>query len=1078
MSSTSQRIVRNPGGQPAPLSFGQERLFLLDRIMPGIPAYNVPRLVRVAATLDDHLLQQALDAIVARHEILRTTIRLEDGEPLQEVSPTGRVALTVLDLRETGSGADEAKARELLARLACRAFDLSQDILLRAGVVHLADGEDLLLLVNHHIGSDHASGEILFAELDELYRSFRDGVAAELPELPVQYADFARWQREHLAADPLNELATFWRDRLAGAPGRLELPADRPRPAVQSYRGELFEFAFDPGLAEGIRSLARGQASSVYMVLVAAFKTLIHRYTGAEDVVIGSPASGRLEEEIEHLLGFFSNTLVLRTDLSGDPTFAELVARVKETTLEARVYQELPFEKLVELLNPERTPAYSPLFQVLLGFDVAPKTVPTIAGAALEELPTPGWEFARLDLSLIMRERADGSLGGSIEYATDLFDRSTIARLVSHLQTLLEAAVSDPGVRLSELKLLSAGELQQLLVEWNDTATPYERRALHDLFGEQARRRRDAVAVVAADDLLSFGELDRLSNRVAHQLRAAGVGAGSLVAICMERSTDLVVAMLGALKTGAAYVPVDPAYPRHRREFILADAQVRVVLTQAELVTELESAAPIVMVVDRSLSDPGASHLDDAILDASFDPDALAYVIYTSGSTGKPKGVEVTHGSVANLLAQMRRAPGIDEHDVVANLTTPAFDLSVPDWYLPLTTGAKLVIVSQEATLDAVRLGEELSRCGATFVQATPTTWQLLLDSDWAGNPGLKVLAGGEALPRRLADDLRALGAVWHAYGPTETTVWSSLLELGPGEGPTPIGGPIANTALYVLDQHRRPVPVGVPGELYIGGDGLARGYHGRPDLTAERFVEDAPALPGAGRLYRTGDLLRWRPGGTLEFLGRIDQQVKLRGFRIELGEIEAVLAEHPGVAAAAVVVREDVPGDRRLVAYVVGSDEAEPGSDELRDLVRSRLPQYMTPSAIVSLATLPVSANGKLDRAALPAPEAGRRALESDYRPAETPIEELLASIWSEVLRVERVGVDDDFFDLGGHSLLAVKMTARVHAELGIDLPLSEAFARPTIRELAASLARTFTNEAADDELDALLLEVQAEGA
>ncbi len=773
-------IPRLADGEPAPLSFGQERLFLLDRIMPGMPAYNVPRLVRVRATLDESLLERALNAIVARHEILRTTIRLEDGAPVQEVAASARVELATLDLRGAGETA-EAEAHAFLAELACRPFDLSGDVLLRAAVVHRAIDEDLLLLVNHHVGSDHASAEILFAELDELYDALGAGREPNLPELAIQYADFARWQRERLTGELLEELTDFWVDRLADAPARLDLPSDRARPAAQSYRGELCEFALRPELGDGIRALARSQSASVYMVLVAAFKTLLHRYTGVEDVVIGSPVSGRLEEEIEPLLGFFSNTLVLRTDLSGEPTFSELVGRVKLTTLEARANQELPFEKLVEQLNPSRTPAFSPLFQVLLGFDVAPARQAMLAGAPVEELPIPGWRYARLDLSLIVREQRDGSLVGSIEYATDLFDRATIERLAAHLECLLESAVEDPEKRLSELELLTGAEFEQLVVTWNDTGRPYPRGCLHELFAEQAQRRPEASAVVSENGRLSYRELDERANRLANELIALGVRHESLVGICLERSPDLVVALLGVLKTGAAYVPVDPSYPRDRRDFIFGDSGVPVVVTHEALAREIDLADVELLCVDRDRERIEAR--EARCPEITHDPEQLAYVIYTSGSTGRPKGVEVTHRSVANLIAHMRTAPGVDESDVVANLTTPAFDLSVPDWYLPLTSGATLAIVPPGATQDPFRLGEELTRLGTTFAQATPTTWQLLVDADWPGTQGLKVVAGGEALPRGLAEDLRSFAELWHAYGPTETTVWSSLVELGPVEG-------------------------------------------------------------------------------------------------------------------------------------------------------------------------------------------------------------------------------------------------------------------------------------------------------
>jgi amino acid adenylation domain-containing protein len=1069
--SHTQTIRRQDHDGPRPLSYPQERLFLLDRIMPGLPAYNVPTLVRVGTTLDESRLAKALNTVVNRHEILRTRIRLIDGVPAQEVSGEAEVELLVSDLRSDPDR--ESTAQALLGEFARRPFDLAGDVLLRAALVHLGPDEDLLLVIFHHVGSDHLSGTLLFAELDALYTALADGTEPDLPALPIQYADFAQWQREQLTGSQLDELLDYWTTQLAGAPERLDLPSDRPRPSAQSYRGKLREFTLEPELAGSLRELARSNGVSMFMLLLAAFKTLLNRYTGVEDLVVGAPASGRHHEETAPLMGFFSNTLALRTDLSGDPSFAELLARVKATTLEAQIFQELPFERLVEVLNPERAQSHSPVFQVLLGYDVAPSAPPTLAGLELEQLPVPGWEWARFDLSIVLREVPNGSLYAHLEYATDLFDASTIERLIGHYKTLLRGALRDPGRPISQLPLLTEPERQLMLLDWNNTAGGYERRLLHDLVSDQAGRSRDAIAVVSGPDRLTYGELESRSNQLARELLAASVGTGTLVGIALERSVDLVVSMLAVLKTGAAYVPIEPTYPPQRQEFMLADAQAPVLITQERFLGAVDPRGASVVCVDRDRERLGAHGAGPLRIDG--DPEQLAYVIYTSGSTGQPKGVEVTHRSVANLISYMSRAPGIGPGDVLANLTTPAFDLSVPDWFLPLTTGARLVIVPREATLDGVELADWLTRAGATFVQATPTTWQLLVDAGWKGSAGLKIVCGGEALPRALADELRARGAsLWHMYGPTETTVWSSVLKLEAGEGPIPLGGPIANTSFYVVDHNREPVPIGVAGELYIGGDGLALGYHDRPDLTAERFVADPFAAGGGSRLYRTGDLVRWREGGTLEFHGRIDQQVKLRGFRIELGEIEAVLDSHHDVSAAAATVREDSPGDQRIVAYVVPAGEQRPDVEQLRRLLKTKLPPFMVPSAFVVLDTFPVTANGKLDRRALPPPDGARPDLARSYVEPETPVEEALAEIWRQVLGVDRVGIDDDFFDLGGHSMLAVKMLAQVHDELGLELGLSAVFDHSTIRELAGSLTAELLGDVSDAEVASLLSELE----
>jgi amino acid adenylation domain-containing protein len=1066
-------ITRQREDGPTPLSSPQERLFLLDRIMPGLAAYNVPTLVRVGATLDADLLRAALNAIVSRHEILRTRIRVIDGVPAQEAMPDAEVEFTVADLRSGPASDRSEEAERILGELACRSFDLSGDVLLRAGLVHVGQDEDLLLVVFHHVASDHASSALLFAELDELYSSLRDGTEPALPDLPIQYADFARWQREQLAGPEVDALLDYWTTRLAGAPPRLELPADRPRPSVQSYRGTLREFVLTPDQAAPLRELARREESTMFMVLLAGFEALIHRYTGAQDIVLGTPVSGRQHDETASLLGYFSNTLALRADLSGDPRFTELLARVKATTVEARAHQELPFERLVEALNPERNQSHSPIFQLLLGFDVAPDP-PTLAGCVLEELPVPGWQWSRFDLSIVLRELQDGSLRAQLEYATDLFDASTIERLIGHYKTILASAANGPEQRLSELPILSSGERVLMLVDWNATERDYDDRCLHEQFAEQAARRPEATAVATAEERISYGELDRRSRQLARELLGLGVREGMLVAICLDRSVDLLVAMLGVLRTGAAYVPIEPTYPPQRKELIVADAGAAMLVTQERHLAVIDPRGTPVLCMDLDRARLDAQ--PDGPLEDASNPEALAYVIYTSGSTGKPKGVEIRHRSVANLLAEMREHPGIGEDDVLANLTTPAFDLSVPDWYLPLTTGARLAIIPREATLDGVELADWLARTGATIVQATPTTWQMLVDAGWKGSEALKIVCGGEALPRALADELLVRSqSLWHMYGPTETTVWSSITELHHSDGPPPLGGPIANTRFYVLDESGQPVPIDVAGELYIGGDGVGRGYHERAELTAEKFVQDMFAFGAGGRLYRTGDLVRWCESGTLEFLGRIDHQVKLRGFRIELEEIEAVLDTHHAVGAAVVIVREDSPGDRRLVAYVVAVDDQAPEEEQLRRLLKSKLPPFMVPSTFVTLESLPVTPNGKLDRSSLPAPDGSRPDLRRPYAAPESPAQEQLASIWCEVLGVDRIGIDDDFFDLGGHSLLAVKVLAQVHDDLGVSLTLQQLFEEPTVRGLSNALTAELLAGTSADELVQLLAEDRA---
>jgi amino acid adenylation domain-containing protein len=1046
-------------------------MFLLEQMTPGITAYNVPRLLRIAGTLDEALLQRALDAVAARHEPLRTTIELVDGAPVPRVQEDRSVELSVVDLR--GETNAESRANVVIADLAWKAFDLGRELMLRAALVHVATEDDRLLLVSHHLVSDHASFPILLAELAEVYAALSAGREPELQDLPITYVDFAAWQRERLTANALEEDLAYWRGRLSGAPERLDLPSDRPRPPVKTYRGDQRMHSYSPALVEEVRALARSHRVSLFVVLLAVVKTLLHRYTGEEDLVVGSPASGRHHEETMPLVGFFTNTLVLRTNLSGDPTFEELIGRVRETTVSSLAHQDLPFEKLVEALNPKRDLSHTPLFQVLLTHDVA---LPELAlgGMQVTVLPLPEVRWSRFDLSVETQDRRDGGLDVSVEYSTDLFEPETIDCLLGHLETLLAEVAEQPARPISELPLLTSEERSLLLEEWNATARPLPDRCLHELVAAQAETRPDDIAVEGEGARLTYAELDSRSNQLAHHLRSLAVCPGALVGVCMERVPELMVALLGVLKSGAAYVPIDPTYPRERQAFMLADSEAPVLVTQEKLVEQLPDSEALVVCLDRDWPEI-ASQATTAIAPTGG-ADSLAYVIYTSGSTGVPKGVEIEHRSVVNLLESMREQPGLTADDVVVNVTTSAFDLSVPDLYLPLVYGARLVILPRDVTLDARRLDKALAEAGATFVQATPTTWAMLVEEGWAGSTRLKIVCGGEALPRALANRLCRLGeSLWHMYGPTETTVWSSTLRLEPGEGPPSIGGPIANTRFYVVDTNLQPVPIGVPGELLIGGAGVARGYRKRPELTAKKFLADPFDGTAGARVYRTGDQVRRRSDDTLEFLGRLDQQVKLHGFRIELEEIEAVLDRHPEVRTSVAAVREGGAGEKLLVGYVVLEAASAVSTEALRRHLSASLPAYAVPSVIVPLDKLPVTANGKLDRAALPAPDGARPVLEQSYVASRTPTEEQLVAIWEGLLPVDRVGIDDNFFDLGGHSMLALRLVARIQDTFDVDLFLTAVFEHPTVRELAEVVAVRMLEDAADDGLDALLDDLEA---
>ena len=1026
-----------------PVSYAQQRLWFLDRLDPDSAAYNVPVVSRLRGALDVEALEQALHALSVRHESLRTTFAVVQGMPHQLIAAGPSVSLTVTDLR--GRPDAESAALALADQDSAWQFDLVAGPLWRARLIRLDEQDQILSVTLHHAIADAWSVGIFLRELSLLYTSLLEGQTAELPELAIQYGDYASWQREWMETGGLDQQLEYWKEHLAGAPALLELPLDHPRPAMQSSAGAKVSQVLPASLVSELTALCEREGTTPFMALLTAFVTLMFRYTASEDVVVATPVANRNRVELEGLIGVFANTLALRTHLDGEPSFRELLARVRETALGAYSNQDLPFEKLVEELNPPRDLSHAPVAQVMFVLHNHIARQVDFPGLQREVLTTERGT-SKFDLALFTELRSDG-LRTSIEYCTDLFDTATMNRMLSHFEGLLSAVLADPEAPVSSLPILTAPELAQL-DEWNATTVAYPRACLHELFAAQARRRPDAVALEYGDDRLSYAELDRRANRLAHELQARGAGPNTVVGLCMERSVELVVGLLGVLKSGAAYVPIDPGYPPERQAFLLQDAQAPILLCQSQLVAELPEHAASVLCLDSDW--PEIERHSALAPDIASDPERLAYVIYTSGSTGRPKGVEIRHRSVVNLISDMRERFGVGDGDVMANLTTAAFDLSVPDFYLPLCSGAKLVVVAREETLDTALLAERLERCGATVVQATPTTWQLLLDTGWPGSSRMRIVCGGEALPRELANQLVTRGgALWHMYGPTETTVWSAIHKLEAGDGPTPIGGPIANTSFFVLDRYGQRVPVGVPGELHIGGDGVARGYRNRPALTAEKFVPDPFSDDSAGTLYRTGDLVRWQPGGTLEFLGRIDHQVKLRGFRIELGEIESVLREQPSVREALVVARADESGARRLVAYVT-ADELD--ASELRSRLQHKLPEYMLPAGFVRLDAFPLTPNGKIDRGALPAPDDSARA-KSQYCAPSTELERSLAEIWQRLLGIERVGIDDNFFELGGHSLLAVALVHAVEHELERTCTLPMLFRNGTIRALATEL-------------------------
>ncbi|HEX2207503.1 MAG TPA: amino acid adenylation domain-containing protein, partial [Longimicrobium sp.] len=1024
-------IARRADGGPAPLSFAQERLWVIDQLEPGSAAYTIATGLRLRGALDVAALRRAFTEVERRHEALRTNFVVVDGAPVQVVSPEPRIDIPLIDL----SPGDDEALRAYAAEEAGKPFDLSNDALVRVRLVRMAADEHALILLMHHAVADGWSLALLFGELSALYKTYKNEEQSQLPPLPIQYADFAAWQREYLDGPEGARQVEWWRARLAGLPEVLELPADRPRPPVASHGGAMTSTVLPLELADALRDVSRREGTSLFMTLLAGFAALLHRYTGETDIAVGTPIAGRTRPEAEALIGDFVNTLVLRTDVGGAPRFGELLGRVREATLGAYAHQDLPFERLVDELRPERSLSHAPLFHVMFALQNTGELALRLDGIEVQGLPVPH-ETSRFDLALSLVEVADG-IHVSAEYATDLFDRSTVDRMLEHFRALLTAATADADQPIIDLPLLSDAERATVVSAWNATDAPYATGPVHALVSAQAARTPDVLAVTGAGEALTYAELEDRANRLAHHLLRSGVVRGEMVALSMERAPSLLVAMLAVWRAGAAYVPIDPAYPEDRRAYMLADSGASVVLADSASVDGIATDARVVVVDRIDLAAEAASAPPVAV-----DADDLAYVIYTSGSTGRPKGVMVPHGGVVNFLASMAREPGMAADDVLAAVTSLSFDIAVLELLLPPTVGARVVIATRDEAMDAARLMALLAESGATVMQATPATWRMLVQAGWDGDARLAILSGGEALQPDLARELLPRGrGLWNLYGPTESTIWSAVDRVESAESIF-LGHPIANTQLYVLDPALRPCPLGVPGELFIGGDGVVRGYLRRPSLTAERFVPDPfSAEPGA-RMYRTGDRVRRRADGALEFLGRIDFQVKVRGFRIELGEIEAALADHPSVRHAVAVVREDAPGDARIVAYVVPHGAA-PSSDELRQMLAKRLPDYMVPTAFVALDAMPLTPNGKVDRKALPAPE---WSAEADYEAPRTATEQTLAALWCELLGVEQAGRTDGFFALGGHSLRAARLASRVRGVFSIEMPLRAVFEHATL--------------------------------
>ncbi len=1090
----------------APTSFAQQRLWVIEQFLGEAGhTYNIPMTIRFEGQLDVDTLRQVLEEIIRRHATLRTTFRAEDGQPVQVIAPELSLDVPLIDLSEHPPAKREAETERLLLEAAQHSFNLERGPLLHSKLLRLAPERHILALTMHHIISDGWSVGVLQRELHSLYEAFSQGHASPLPPLPTQYAEFAAWQQNHLRGKTLERQLRYWRKQLGDAPPPLELPTDHPRPPTQTYNGRRYDLTIPTATVAALKALSQEMKASLFMSLLAAFKTLLYRYTGQTDLLVGTPIANRNRTEIEPLIGFFVNTLVLRTDLSGNPTFRDLLKQVWGVCLDAYSYQDVPFEKLVAELQDERDLSRSPFFQVTLALQNASTSVVELPNLKLYfDITHNG--TAKFDLLLNLQETEAG-LEGYFVYNSDLFDEATIERLAGHYQTLLAGIVADPDRPISQLPLLTEAE-QQTLAAWNATQTDYPRDTpIHRLFEAQAAQSPETTALIFDETQLTYADLNRQANQLAHHLQATGIQPGDLVALCLERSVEMIVGLLAILKAGAAYVPLDPAYPAERLAFMLADTQAPLLLTHSGLLDQLPAHTGQTVCVDTDR--PHIEQHSIEKLSAEVTAQDLACVMYTSGSTGQPKGVCITQRNVVRLVKNSNFAR-LDADELFLQFAPISFDAAILEIWGPLLNGGRLVIFPDQ-TPSLETLGQVIEQQQITTLWLTAGLFHQMVDHHLDSLRGLRqLLAGGDVLSvphiQKVLTELPNTRLI-NGYGPTENTTFTTCYPMSADTrlgAAVPIGQPIANTQVYILDAHMQPVPIGVPGELYTGGDGVARGYLNRPELTAERFIDIPATLHNSqlttdnSQLYKSGDLARWLPDGTIEFLGRIDNQVKLRGFRIELGEIETILSQHPAVEKCVVIAREDTPGDKRLVAYVVEkptadseqrvadsrqpiADSTTPSADhsqdespitnyqllitDLRQHVKSKLPDYMVPSAFVRLEGLPLNPNGKVDRGALPVPEMTRSDLETTFVAPNGPVEEMLAEVWQEVLGIETVGVDDNFFQLGGHSLLATQVVSRLRQGYDIDLSLRTMFESPTIAELAAAIETMLMDEM--DEMD-----------
>jgi amino acid adenylation domain-containing protein len=1057
-----QRVERN--GE-IPLSYAQQRLWFLDQLEPESAVYNCPVAMRLHGLLNVTALEQTFSEIIQRHEVLRTTFPVCDGAPVQVIASHSSFTLEITNLSEAEEAERETSAQQLILADAQQPFDLAHGPLMRARLLRLADDDHIVLFTMHHIISDGWSKGVLVKEVIALYEALNAGLTSPLEELPVQYADYTSWQRDWLQGEVLVKQLAYWQQYLAGATAVLELPTDRVRPAVQTFRGSNERFTFSQELSQALKTLSRHEGATLFMTLLSAFQALLYRYTGQNDIIVGSPIANRNRKEIEQLIGFFVNTLVLRSHVDGDLSFRELLKQVRETALSVYAHQDLPFERLVDVLQADRSLSYHPLFQVMFVLQNAPVSELQLAGLTMQRLEMASGT-AKFDLTLSINERSDSGLNGSLEYNTTLFESDRIKRMLQHFEMLLTGIVADPEQSLSKLPLLTETEKQQSLIDWNKTEIRYPSQPIvHELFETQVDSTPDHVAVVFEGQQLTYAELDARANQVARHLREMGVGPDVPVGIMMERSIEMMVGVLGILKAGGTYVPLDPAYPTDRLLFMLEDARARILVSHRSLSDRFSVSDIEVVCMDRDHDIIAAQSMER--LASGVVGDNLAYVIYTSGSTGRPKGIGLSHVALGNLIEWHYSV--LSRGTRTLQFASLSFDASFHEIFSAWCSGGTLFIVPEWVRADMATLMRFITDARVEKAILPVVVLQQLAEK-YKSQPQLfagirELITTGEQLQitTPIVDLFRQLDhcTLYNHYGPSEShvvTAYTLAQEPLTWASHPAIGRPISNTQIYILDQFMNPVPVGVPGELYIGGVALARGYINRPDVTAEKFIPDPFSSEPGARLYKTGDQCRYLPDGNIEYLGRIDHQVKIRGFRVELGEVESVLGQHPAVQESVVMVREDTPGNRRLVAYVIADTQEANLTSQLQTFLREQLPEYMLPSAFVLLDEFPLTANGKVDRRALPVPDKLRPEAEEDYVGPRNAAEEIVTGIWMQVLDIEKVGVHHNFFRLGGHSLLATQVISRMRSAFQLELdqlPLRQLFETPTIAGLVEALTR-----------------------